>query len=415
VTATESPSTQRTTTSGTGTPLPGIALEDPVGAAEGLRDAFRAGAAERDRERQFPYEQCAAFRASGLLGLMVPREYGGYGGTFADLMRVVIAISAGDSNIGQMYQLHTGGIRLLQEFAVPAVQARWLPRFASGELWITNAYSEVGTRSVNDFNTTVTRDGAGWRLNGRKFYCTGSLAGDITFGPCRVEGSDEVRVFYTPTDARGVTIHDDWSGFGQRTTASGTTEFRDVWIPDELCLGSPDTEGGGGGDITSLNYQAVHTGVFVGIARNALDDAVGFVRNRARVWYESTAGRAPDDLYTQLRVGEMKTAVDAAALLSLRAADLCDEAVAHLGDARIRGEASLVTGQAREAAAEAAMFAGSTLFKVCGAGSVLEKYGFDRHWRNARTLSLHNPLDFKLMHAGDYLLNDTLPPVDSYN
>jgi hypothetical protein len=52
---------------------------------------------------------------------------------------------------------------------------------------------------------------------------------------------------------------------------------------------------------------------------------------------------------------------------------------------------------------------------VCGAGSVLEKYGFDRHWRNARTLSLHNPLDFKLLHAGDYLLNDTLPPVDSYN
>jgi alkylation response protein AidB-like acyl-CoA dehydrogenase len=297
----------------------------------------------------------------------VPREYGGYGGSFAELMKVVIAISAGDSNIGQTCQLHTGGIRLLQEFAGPAVQAKWLPRFTR-ELWITNAYSEVGTRSVNDFNTTVTRDSDGWRLNGRKFYCTGSLAGDITFGPCRVEASGEVRVFYTPTSADGVTIHDDWSGFGQRTTASGTTEFHNVWIPDELCLGSPDTEGGGGGAITSLNYQAVHTGVFVGIAQNAL-----------------------------------------------RTAELCDEAVAHPGDERIRGEASVVTGQAREAAAEAAMFAGSTLFKVCGAGSVLEKYGFDRHWRNARTLSLHNLLDFKLMHAGDYLLNDELPPVDSYN
>jgi alkylation response protein AidB-like acyl-CoA dehydrogenase len=153
----------------------------------------------------------------------------------------------------------------------------------------------------------------------------------------------------------------------------------------------------------------------VGIARNALDDAVEFVRDRARVWYESSADRAPGDLYVQLRVGEMKTAVDAAELLSLRAAELCDEAVANPGDAQIRGEASMVTGQARTAAADAAMFNGSTLFKVCGAGSVLEKYGFDRHWRNARTLSLHNPLDFKLMHAGDYLLNDALPPVDSYN
>jgi alkylation response protein AidB-like acyl-CoA dehydrogenase len=404
-----------TTTERTSAPLAGIALKDPLRVAEGLRDEFRIGAAERDRERRFPYEQCAAFRASGLLGLMVPREYGGYGGSFVELMKVVIAISAGDSNIGQMYQLHTGGIRLLQEFAPPSVQAKWLPRFASGELWITNAYSEVGTKSVNDFNTTVTRDGDGWRLNGLKFYCTGSLAGDITFGPCRVADSDEVRVFFTPTDAEGVTIHDDWTGFGQRTTASGTTEFRNVWIPDELCLGSPDTEGGGGGAVTSLNYQAVHTGVFVGIARNALDDAVDFVRTRSRLWYESSAARASDDLYTQLRVGEMKTAVDAAELLSLRAAELCDEAVAHPGDERIRGEASVVTGQAREAAAEAAMNAGSTLFKVCGAGSVLEKYGLDRHWRNARTLSLHNPLDFKSMHAGDYLLNDRLPPVDSYN
>jgi alkylation response protein AidB-like acyl-CoA dehydrogenase len=387
---------------------------DPLRVAEELRDQFRAGAAERDRDRKFPYEQCAAFRASGLLGLMVPREHGGHGGTFTELMKVVIAISAGDSNIGQMYQLHTGGIRLMEEFASPAVQAKWLPRF-SRELWITNAYSEVGTKSVNDFNTTVTRDGDGWRLNGKKFYCTGSLAGDITFGPCRIEGTDEVRVFFTRTDAEGVTIHEDWSGFGQRTTASGTTEFRNVWVPDELVLGSPDTEGGGGGAITSLNYQAVHTGVFVGIARNALDDAVEFVRTRARVWYESQADRAADDLYTQLRVGEMKTAVDAAELLSLRAAELCDRAVEHLGDEQIRGEASVVTGQAREAAADAAMFAGSTLFKVCGAGSVLEKYGFDRHWRNARTLSLHNPLDFKSMHAGDFLLNHKLPPVDSYN
>jgi alkylation response protein AidB-like acyl-CoA dehydrogenase len=352
------------------TPLPGIELDDPMAVAAELRDRFRIGAAERDLHRQFPYEQCAEFRASGLLGLMVPREHGGYGGSFVDLMKVVNLISAGDSNIGQMYQLHTGGIRLLQEFASPEVQAKWLPRFASGELWITNAYSEVGTRSVNHFNTTVRRDGDGWRLNGKKFYCTGSLAGDITFGPCQVAESDEVRVFFTPTDAEGVTIHDDWSGFGQRTTASGTTEFEEVWIPDELCLASPESDGGGGGAVTSLNYQAVHTGVFVGIARNALDDAV---------------------------------------------AELCDIAAENPTDGRARGEASVVTGEARRAAAEAAMEAGSTLFKVCGAGSVLEKYGFDRHWRNARTLSLHNPLDFKSAHAGDFLLNDRLPPVDSYN
>jgi alkylation response protein AidB-like acyl-CoA dehydrogenase len=374
-------------------PVAGIDLQDPVSVARRLGKEFRAGAAQRDRERSFPYEQCAAFRASGLLGLMVPREFGGYGGTFRELMEVVIAVSTGDSNIGQMYQLHTGGI--------------------------TNAYSERGTKSVNDFKTTVRRDGDGWRLNGRKFYCTGSLAGDITFGPCRVEGTDdEVRVFFARTDAEGVTIHEDWSAFGQRTTASGTTEFEDVWVPDELCLASPDSDGGGGGAVTSLNYQAVHTGVFVGIAINALNDAVEFLRTKARLWYESTAERVTEDPYVQLHVGEMKIAVEAAELLTLKAADLCDVAVAAIGtpdEARARGEASVVTGQARKAASDAALFAGSTLFQVCGAGSVDEKYGFDRHWRNARTLSLHNPHDFKAARAADFLLNDRFPPVDSYN
>jgi len=395
----------------------GSQIDDPVKVAEELREEFLVGAAERDEKRAFPYEQCAAFRASGLLGLMVPREYGGYGGTFVDLMRVVIEISAGDSNIGQMYQLHTGGIRLLQEFAAKETQAKWLPRF--NELWITNAYSEVGTKSVNDFNTTVSRDPEGnWRLNGKKFYCTGSLAGDVTFGPCRVADSDEVRVFFCMTNDQGVTIHDDWTGMGQRTTASGTTEFDNVLIPDELCLSStpdPEKTGGGGGLITSLNYQAVHTGVFVGIAKNALRDAVEFVQTRARLWYESNAEKASEDPYTLLRVGEMKTTVEAAELLAMRAAELCEDAAQHDGDMERRGLASVITGEARRAAADAAMEAGSTLFKVCGSGSVLQKYGFDRHWRNARTLSLHNPLDFKSMHAGDYILNGTMPPVDSYN
>ncbi len=111
----------------------------------------------------------------------------------------------------------------------------------------------------------------------------------------------------------------------------------------------------------------------------------------------------------------MKASIESAELLSMRAAELCEDAVMHEGDMKRRGVASVVTGDARRAAAEAAIEAGSTLFKVCGAGSVLQRYGFDRHWRNARTLSLHNPLDFKSAHAADYIINDKLPPVDSYN
>jgi hypothetical protein len=216
-------------------PTAGIDLEDPIAVAAELRDQFRVGAAERDRKRQFPYEQCAAFRASGLLGLMVPREFGGYGASFHELMQVVILISAGDSNIGQMYQLHTGGIRLLEEFAPPEVQAKWLPRFANGELWIANAYSEFGTPSVNDFNTTVAKVDHGWLLNGTKFYCTGSLLAHwLTVLAKDDHGRTQVAII--PADTHGVTIVDDWAGMGQRTTASGTVKLDSVDVGADMVV-----------------------------------------------------------------------------------------------------------------------------------------------------------------------------------
>ena len=387
-------------------------VKDLIAAAEILRDKMQEGAALRDREGSFPYEQCAMLRQSGLLGLMVPKKYGGAGGSFSNLMKVSSLLAEGDPNVGQIYQLQSGGVLLMTEIASEKVQAKYLPMTANGELFITNAYSEVGTKFINEFKTTIRKEKSGWVLNGKKFYCTGSLAGDLAFGPAVVEGTSEVRIFYVDIKGPGVTIHDDWDGMGQRGTGSGTIEFENAHVEDELCFDpsgaiKPTAK-------TALVYQLVHTGVFVGIARNALSDARKFVQEKARLWYESTAEKPSKDPYTMLRFGEMTSLCHAAELMADRAAKMCDELFEN-DTAEVRGRASAAMGEARAYCAYAAIKIGEMLFQVCGSGSVLRKYGFDRHWRNARTLSLHNPLDFKYAHLGDLELNGVLPPVDAYN
>lgn len=161
---------------------------------------------------------------------------------------------------------------------------------------------------------------------------------------------------------RNAVIYDDWTGMGQRTTASGTTEFDNVLVPDELLIATTGVgEGSGGGNLTSLLYQAVHTAVFVVLARTPSTIRSTFSRRGRGPWYQSVSHEATKDPYSMLHVGEVKMAVEASELLALHAADLCDQVVANPGDPEIRGLASLATGEARKAAADAAMHAGATL------------------------------------------------------
>lgn len=387
-------------------------LEEARAVARELKEIFREGVVERDRHSQFPHEELQLFKESGLMALMIPEKYGGLGGGFSDLMEVTAILSEGDPNIGQMYQLNNGGVMIINELADPDTRKEIFNKIVREKLYIGNAYSEIGTKHVNDFKSRLRRDPkGGWRLNGKKYYCTGSLAADFLFGPALEEDTGKVRLFFVPAKAPGISIEVDWDVMGQRCTASGTITFDDVWVPDNLCL---DTESSSPTNPIALVYQTVHTAVFLGIARNALEDAVKFVREKARPWYESNLERAADDPYVQLTVGRMKMLVDAAEGLVLRAGELCDKALREPGE-EIRGLASLVTGEARTFAANVAIEVGELLFKVCGTSSIHAKYGYDRHWRNARALSLHNPLDYKLKHVGEYLLLDKLPPVDAYN
>jgi alkylation response protein AidB-like acyl-CoA dehydrogenase len=390
-----------------------VDVQAALAEAAELGERFAAGAVERDRAAAFPYEEVAALRASATAALMVPERFGGAGGSYSDMLEATILLSRGDPNIGQMYQLHCGTIWLLLELSSEAVQVEFFDKILQGEMFFTNTYSERGAPRVEMYRARLTRDDGQWRVYGTKSYCTGSLGGDWAFGTARIENTDDdYRIFLIPMDADGVTIVEDWDAIGQRCTASNTVELDGVVVRDDLLF---PRENAPEHSATSLLYQLIHIGVFIGIAQSAFAEAVEYIRSgRSRLWYESAAESAGTDPYTMLRVGEMRTLTHAALQLAQASAAKADTFIAD-PNRESRGEASLLIGEARAFAARAAMQVSEMAFQVCGTSSIASKYGFDRHWRNSRALSLHNPLDYKFHHSGDYELNGTLPPVDAFN
>lgn len=387
----------------------------PVAIARELGARLREGAAERDRERRFPAEEMGWLKNSGLCGLWVPQDHGGLGGDARDLVRVISALAEGDPSIAQMFLIHMYGIALVKGVhTTDEIRERYYRRFVDDGAFISNAFSEVGSKTVFDYSVSLEPvDDETWLLNGSKFYCTGSHAGDIFYvlGLRDAEPEPQFLIALVERDADGMTINDDWTGMGQKTTASGSMEFDNVRVPAELVFtidhfNTPEALFGSLG-------QCMFSAIFLGIARGALADACDYVRTRSRPWPHAEVERASDDPYVVHTIGRMQTQISAAEAMLERAIDVRLAANDNLSAAS-RDRASVAAAQAKIVTGQAALDVSELLFQVCGTGSVLEHYGYDRHWRNARTLTLHDPVAYKVRLVGDYVLNGTSPPVSVY-
>ncbi|MCY4086459.1 MAG: acyl-CoA dehydrogenase family protein [Actinomycetia bacterium] len=389
--------------------------DHPVDIAQALGPRLAAGAAERDRDRVFPYEQITELKESGLCGLWVPPEAGGLGGDARDLVRVLVALAEGDPSVAQMYLIHMYGVALIKGVRCPEeLRERYYRRLVDEGLFITNAFSETSGKTVFDYGVTFEPTDSGtWRISGRKSYCTGSLGGDVFYvlGVCPGDPEPVFRVALVERGTAGLTVHDDWTGMGQRTTASGTVAFDDVRVPAELCFdiehfNTPESLFGSLG-------QCMFSAIFTGIARAALSDACAYVRTRSRPWPHAGVERASDDPYVLHAIGRMQTLVSAAETMVERAVDVRLEAISDLSP-QTRDWASVAASEAKIVCGQTALDVSELLFQVCGAGAVLAEFGLDRHWRNARTLTLHDPATYKLRLIGDHALNGTPPPISVY-
>lgn len=382
---------------------------EAIEVARALGASFAAGDVERDVERRLGFEQVDQLTAAGLWGITVPRRHGGAGVGARTLGEVFTELSTGDSSLGQIPPNHFFFVDVLRHTASPAQL-----EFFHGELLagrhFANALSERGTRTAMDFSIDFRRrpDGA-WVLDGAKYYCTGTPFADWI--PVYANDADDPeRRLWAPfvrRDSPGVTVHDDWVGMGQRTTGSGTVTFESVVVPAEHVVPvSPifertETFGAFG------NY--LHAAVDLGIARAALRDGKHLIRTAARPWWEAEVTRAADEPAVIDGFGELALRVRGAQALVRAAGDAIDAARADLTEAS-SAEASAAVAAARAAADTAAVTVASDVYALIGTRAAATDLDLDRHWRNARTHTLHDPRRWKIRHLGQWELNDVPPP-----
>jgi SfnB family sulfur acquisition oxidoreductase len=379
---------------------------EAVAVARDLAEEFAAEAAARDAERRLPGPELDRLSAAGLLAITVPRAYGGADVSARTVAEVFRLLAAADPSIAQIPQSHFVYVNVLRRQGSPEQHKFFFAEILDGRR-LGNAQSEAGTKHVQDYRTTlVAAPDGGLLLNGTKHYSTGALFAHWI--PVLARREDQtLHVAYVPRDAPGLTVIDDWDGMGQRTTASGTVELRDVAVPQDRVV--PHHLTFQGPQLHGAFAQLLHAAIDVGIAGGALREAVAFVRTKARPWFESGQERAADDPLVIQRVGELGVKIRAAEALLDAAAAAVDAATGDLTD-ESAAAASIAVAAAKAFADPVAIELGNAIFELGGTRSSLDGLNLHRHWRNARTHTLHDPARWKIQHIGRYLLNGELPP-----
>ena len=379
--------------------------EQALEAARLFAEQIRGDSAVRDKERRLPFEEIESFSQTGLWGITVPKEYGGAGVATTTFTEVVAIVSEADASIGQIPQNHYANVEEIRLIGTETQKKFFFDRILRGER-LGNAAVERSGKNVIANQTRLVPDGDGFRLSGEKFYCTGALFAHWV--PVRVTNADGKRVLaIVNRHSEGLTVIDDWSAFGQRTTASGTVVLKDVRVSQDQILPSyeayqrPTTRG--------PFSQIIHVAIDVGIARAAIADAIEFVKNRSRPWIDANVERASEDPLTIQELGRLQYQLHAAEALMERAAVKVDRAAAVLDEQTVTA-AALAVAEAKIAATEVSIEATNKLFELAGTQSTLDKHGLDRHWRNARVHTLHDPVRWKYYALGNYYLNGVPPP-----
>jgi SfnB family sulfur acquisition oxidoreductase len=389
-------------------PVPVIAdAAAALALADTLASDFAEAAVERDLERRLPFAEIERFTASGLWAITVPQEYGGPGLDSATVAQVIARISAADGSLGQIPQNHFYALEVLRNGGTEAQKRDLYGRVLAGERF-GNALAEIGARD-HARRTRLVRDPAGWTVEGRKYYCTGSLYAHRipTMVNAEEAGREVAYLVFIPRDAPGVTLVDDWDGFGQRVTGSGSILFERVavepdWVvPFQASLERPTAIG--------PFAQILHAGIDLGIGAGAFAATLPFVRDRARPWIDSGVTRASEDPLTLHALGEVQVRLAAADALLDRAGRFVD-AAQEAPDAERVAAASVAVAEARAASHRAGLLAANKLLELGGTSATDRAEALDRYWRNVRTHTLHDPVRWKYHWIGAYHLDGRHPP-----
>jgi SfnB family sulfur acquisition oxidoreductase len=387
--------------------------DQAIATARDYAARIAGGALERDRSGAVPALELAELDGSGLLGLTVPREHGGPNLSVVTLTEVIRLIAAADPAIAQVPQGHFLLVDVLAVWGSDGARRRLFAEVLSGGR-LGNALAERGGRHAQDLQTRLRPTAAGPRLSGRKSYCTGALTSRY-IGVSALDEQDRLLLAFVARHADGVELDTDWNAMGQRATVSGGARFTEVEVDIELVI--PFQDAFAVPQQLGARAQLIHAAIQVGIAGSALRDARTFVTTKARPFFEAArAGWAPsagEDPNTILRFGRLATRLRAAESLLADAARTQAEIGLIPSDEQAAARGSVAVAQAKAFGSEVAVEIASEIFSLTGASATDARHGLDRHWRNARTHASHDPVDWKLHHVGNFLLNGALPPNHS--
>lgn len=373
-----------------------------------LFEQIAAGAVERENKRELAFDEVRKLLQAGFGALRVPKEYGGSGVTIRQQFDLLIALASADSNLSQAFRPHLIFVEVqrLKALQGDARARAWLAKAVDAKFF-GNGVTELEQGSTQRYQTAVTNTAEGLRLNGEKFYSTGSLYADYIVVAADRDGK-RVSVI-VPADAAGLTQRDDWDGFGQRLTASGHSSYVNVAVREEDI--SEDGYGSAGRTWSTAYLQLILLASLAGIASRVEQEAIAWVRPRQRTFSHAPAALPKDDPLVQETIGKLSAAAFGTRAAVLALAEALDEAIDAGGDdAGLLDHVERTAAKAQEIVISLTLDASTRLFEVGGASLASSTRAFDRHWRNARTIATHNPLAYKLRALGANLLNgDPLP------
>jgi alkylation response protein AidB-like acyl-CoA dehydrogenase len=353
---------------------------------------------------------------AGFGALLVPESAGGLGVNVETFIHLLIDLAEADSNVAHLYRGHVAFVLSLK-YQPERIQQRWYREVLAGKT-VGNASTERGGNALGTLNTVLSQTSDGWEINGTKYYSTGTIFSDYTRVSASQEGGGR-RFAVVDLSAQGVRIEDDWDGFGQKLTGTGTTVLDRVKVDEDAILNR--VSGSSDAIFEAAFFQVVLLAVLAGIARAARRDAVSTIAARKRTFNTGSGLPFREDPLIQEAVGRMSAkafAAEATVLQAARALDVADEAAVEAGatdpdfDGQPPYELSLgeiAVAQAQVIVPELALAAAQQLFETVGASATSTSKGLDRHWRNAQTVATHNPISFRARAIGDFHINGTLP------
>ncbi|MGE8355188.1 MAG: acyl-CoA dehydrogenase family protein [Microvirgula sp.] len=377
--------------------------------ADELAEGFAATAIGRDQAGGTPKAERDALRRSGLLTLAIPREFGGLGASWSETLAIVRRFARVDASIAHVFGFQHLMLATVRLFARPAQWQPWFEHTARRQWFWGNALNPLDPR------TRARPRPDHYLFSGQKRFCSGALDSEMLIVSAQHAHDQQLLIAAVPTARSGITLLDDWDSIGQRQTDSGTVQFEQVRVENSEILADPGPLSTPFSCLRPLIAQLTLTCVYLGIAEGAFDEARHYSLHEARPWHRSTAATVGEDPYVLNHYGEFWLGLESVRALVERAARMLDDAWAR-GEALTadeRGRLAVSIASAKVAATRIGLDVCTRLFEVTGARATHAALRLDRHWRNLRTQTLHDPVDYKLRELGDWALNQQ-PPAPSF-